>query len=321
MLFDIPKKEKKKKNKQILTVSLLRPQLKSTWIAPLIMSLAVFVSSFFFLLVNSLICRNNICVYSLNSIFQSRNGTYVNESKFVRQAVDRPLSERDLIAFGFDISGEYNLHDPHAFIYALIRDTQHSVEVGDSDEEIITVNDEKSTATQVETSVISIAPDDYIADVGTQNEIRDALEPNDTFAPCELGDIIFQTSTMSSPFDPIDNIDNMLDQPAEDVPNRTVLNSSEQTTINRRSFAEIAAERLKREKEIFSNLRNPFNSQPLIETNESPELKRKPTEVVNLTFSPSPEYVPADIGAKAKVRCTMKSRGQMLSADMLASIK
>lgn len=71
-------------------------------------------------------------------IFQSRNGTFVNEQQLVDGEME--LKHNDLLSFGFNTSKIYNIRDRNAFIYRVMKDDIETIDLGDSDEDDVDSN-------------------------------------------------------------------------------------------------------------------------------------------------------------------------------------
>lgn len=219
----------------------------------------------------------------------------------MKQEVDRPLLEHDLISFGFDISGEYDLHDDDAFIYALVCDKVDYVTLCDSDAEVDTTNDISCLLQSNSLKPISCASNDDVIDFGN----FDTPVKQSSNVSQEIGEIIIQTTTVpSDTYEPAQktNKSDAIDVPLESPPPK-----------KRRTFGDIAKARLKREQILFSSLNNPFNSEP-IDKAKIPQNTELGTQTTN--FIP-PKYKHGEKKRKG-TKCIMRSRGQMLSADVTA---
>lgn len=191
------------------------------------------------------------------------------------------------------------MNDDHAFVYSLAHDNEKCVEIVDSDTEMVDQND-----------VIDLANNETPTPNTTQiqNVDKPLTGENDGNLP-DSGEIIVQTKTVSAAdlFNNAKPIDLVQTDEDETLPIDvdTICPKEPQT------FAEIAGERIKRERALFSNLNNPFNSRPIEKLQCPLKIERvenqQPIDCDNL-------YVKG-------VKCNLKSRGQMLAVDMMSNSK
>lgn len=207
-----------------------------------------------------------------------------------------------MISFGFDISGVYNLNDNLAFVYALTHDNEKCIEIVDSDIETVDQND------VIESTINEISSDSSIFIVDNEPLTVENYGGNH---PNDMGEIIIQTTTV-----PSFNIGEPIDL-VETHENETPSHQSDPNPLRRkRTFAEIASARTKREQTLFGHLKNPFNSDP-IEIFESPSKIQTPSK----THTVDDHRSPVGKIIKGKIKCNLKSRGHMLSIDMMSTSK
>lgn len=206
------------------------------------------------------------------------------------------------------------MHSPDAFIYILVCDNDNTVEICDTDDEnenVSNVEPKPSKSQRDEASIIAIltAGDDIDDAIGagfqSKNNHDETIEQYSS-VPIQIGETLVQTMTM--PFD--DSHDDDLTEKTNAIQSPGIEPNS--GSLKRgRTFSEINEARLKREKILFSSLGNAFNSEPAKKIQSTEKTREN-----NDAMRPSNEAI--EQITKTKAKCTMQSRGLMLSAEMMS---